>query len=48
MTLPQAGYYEVWARATDQNGVSQPPVVPGWNPRGYGNNMQHRIAMIAT
>jgi len=48
LTLPQAGYYEVWARATDMNGVAQPPVVPGWNPRGYGNNMQHRIAMIAT
>ena len=48
VTLPEAGYYEVWARATDMNGVSQPPVVPGWNPRGYGNNMQHRIAMIAT
>lgn len=47
VTLPQAGYYEVWARATDMNGVSQPPVVPGWNPRGYGNNMQHRIALIA-
>lgn len=48
ITLPEAGYYEVWARATDMNGVSQPPVVPGWNPRGYGNNMQHRIAMVAT
>ncbi|WP_113912912.1 sulfite oxidase [Roseovarius dicentrarchi] len=48
VTLPEAGYYEVWARATDKNGVAQPPVVPGWNPRGYGNNMQHRIAMIAT
>lgn len=48
VTLPQAGYYEVWARATDMNGVAQPPVVPGWNPRGYGNNMQHRIALIAT
>ncbi|WCR10704.1 sulfite oxidase [Paracoccus stylophorae] len=48
VTLPEAGYYEVWARATDMNGVSQPPVVPGWNPRGYGNNMQHRIALIAT
>lgn len=48
VTLPEAGYYEVWARATDMNGVAQPPVVPGWNPRGYGNNMQHRIAMIAT
>lgn len=48
VTPPEAGYYEVWARATDMNGVSQPPVVPGWNPRGYGNNMQHRIALIAS
>lgn len=48
VTLPEAGYYEVWARATDMNGIAQPPVVPGWNPRGYGNNMQHRIALIAT
>lgn len=48
VTLPESGYYEVWARATNSEGVSQPPVVPGWNPRGYGNNMQHRIAMIAT
>lgn len=47
VTLPEAGYFEVWARATDMDGVSQPPVVPGWNPRGYGNNMQHRIALIA-
>lgn len=47
VTLPEAGYYEVWARATDMNNVTQPPVVPGWNPRGYGNNMQHRIALIA-
>ncbi|WP_417601819.1 sulfite oxidase [Pararhodobacter oceanensis] len=48
VTLPEAGYYEVWARATDMTGEAQPPVVPGWNPRGYGNNMQHRIALIAT
>jgi hypothetical protein len=47
VTLPEAGYYEVWARATDGDGVMQPPVVPGWNPRGYGNNMQHRIALLA-
>lgn len=47
VTLPEAGYYEVWARATDQDGVMQPPVVPGWNPRGYGNNMMHRIALVA-
>ncbi len=48
VTLPQAGYYEVWARATDADGISQPPVSPGWNPRGYGNNLQHRIALVAT
>ncbi len=48
VTLPEAGYYEVWARATDKDGVMQPPIVPGWNPRGYGNNMQHRIALFAT
>ncbi|WP_159590389.1 sulfite oxidase [Chelativorans xinjiangense] len=47
VTLPEAGYYEVWARATDGDGMMQPPVVPGWNPRGYGNNMQHRIALLA-
>ncbi|QDH77704.1 sulfite oxidase [Echinicola soli] len=43
--FPQKGYYEVWARATDSNGVSQPMVVPGWNPKGYLNNACHRIAV---
>lgn len=43
--FPQAGYYEVWAKGTDQNGVSQPMVVPGWNPEGYLNNSCHRIAV---
>jgi hypothetical protein len=47
VTPPEAGYYEVWARATDMDGVMQPAVVPGWNPRGYGNNMMHRIALFA-
>ncbi|MFT6092722.1 MAG: DMSO/TMAO reductase YedYZ molybdopterin-dependent catalytic subunit [Pseudohongiellaceae bacterium] len=45
--LPQAGYYEVWARAMDNQGRSQPMVVPGWNPRGYLNNACHRIAVQA-
>jgi hypothetical protein len=45
--LPQAGYYEVWARATDNRGRSQPMVVPGWNPRGYLNNSCHRINVTA-
>lgn len=47
VTPPQAGYYEVWARATDADGTMQPPVTPGWNPRGYANNMMHRIALFA-
>lgn len=45
--LPQPGYYEVWARAVDDKGVSQPMVVPGWNPKGYLNNACHRIAVRA-
>ena len=44
---PQAGYYEVWSRATDNQGNSQPMVVPGWNPRGYLNNACHRIHFTA-
>lgn len=47
MTLAQRGYYEVWARARDDKGRMQPPTPPGWNPRGYNNNMQHRIAVFA-
>jgi DMSO/TMAO reductase YedYZ molybdopterin-dependent catalytic subunit len=46
--FPQAGYYEVWARATDEQGRSQPMVVPGWNPKGYLNNAAHRIAVAVT
>ena len=45
ITFPQTGYYEVWARATDSQGQSQPMLLPGWNPRGYLNNACHRIAV---
>jgi DMSO/TMAO reductase YedYZ molybdopterin-dependent catalytic subunit len=45
--LPTQGYYEVWARATDDRGVSQPMVMPQWNPEGYCNNACHRIAVKA-
>ena len=45
--FPEPGYYEVWARAMDGQGRSQPMVVPGWNPRGYLNNACHRIAVQA-
>ena len=45
--FPEPGYYEIWARAMDEQGRSQPMVVPGWNPRGYLNNACHRIAVQA-
>jgi DMSO/TMAO reductase YedYZ molybdopterin-dependent catalytic subunit len=43
--FPQPGYYEIWARAMDMQGRSQPLVIPSWNPRGYLNNTAHRIAV---
>jgi len=45
LEFPQTGYYEIWARAVDSAGRSQPMVLPGWNPRGYLNNACHRIAV---
>lgn len=45
INFPQTGYYEIWARAVDANGRSQPMVLPGWNPKGYLNNACHRVAV---
>tara|TARA_B100000809_G_scaffold32497_1_gene28362 strand:- start:28837 stop:30057 length:1221 start_codon:yes stop_codon:yes gene_type:complete len=45
VSFPKKGYYEVWSKATDTAGMSQPMVVPGWNPKGYLNNACHRIAI---
>lgn len=45
LALDTPGYYEIWARATDEAGVAQPMLVPGWNPKGYLNNACHRIAL---
>ena len=47
VTFPQAGYYEVWARATDSAGVMQPFAID-WNPKGYLNNTMHRVGIRAT
>ena len=44
--LPSDGYYEIWVRATDENGVSQPHVAGNWNPQGYGGNPMHRVAVL--
>ena len=45
LNFDASGYHEVWARATDTNGLSQPMVLPGWNPKGYLNNACHRVAV---
>ncbi len=45
VSLERTGYYEIFVRATDQLGRSQPMLVPGWNPKGYLNNACHRIAV---
>ena len=46
LELPAAGYYELWARATDSQGVTQPHAID-WNPKGYLNNTMHRVAVRA-
>ncbi|WP_062270311.1 sulfite oxidase [Endozoicomonas arenosclerae] len=45
LDLPEQGYYEIWAKATDSEGDSQPVVQPQWNPKGYLFNGCHRIAV---
>lgn len=47
VTFPQAGYYEVWARATDSEGTMQPFAID-WNPKGYLNNTMHRVGVRAS
>ena len=42
--FPGPGYYEIWARATDSEGVGQPHAI-AWNPKGYLNNALHRVAV---
>ena len=46
VALPSDGYYEIWARATDDRGVMQPHVATNWNPQGYGANPMHRLAIL--
>ena len=44
--LPTAGYYEVWVKATDSKGVTQPFAAGNWNPQGYGANPLNRIRVL--
>lgn len=42
LSFPNRGYYEIWARAVDSAGNTQPIVQP-WNPRGYEGNLVHKV-----
>ena len=44
IAFPEKGYYEIWARATDDAGAMQTFAI-NWNPKGYLNNTMHRIAV---
>lgn len=44
--LPTHGYYELWVRAVDASGTSQPFMAGNWNPQGYGGNAYHRVALL--
>lgn len=46
ISIPTKGYYEIWARAVDSEGNSQPMVLAQWNPGGYINNACHRINVL--
>ena len=46
LPVPSDGYYELWARATDGAGATQPFIAGNWNPQGYGANAYHRIAVL--
>jgi sulfite oxidase len=47
LTLPSAGYFELWVRATDTTGRSQGHAPGHWNPQGYNGNAMHRVAVLA-
>jgi DMSO/TMAO reductase YedYZ molybdopterin-dependent catalytic subunit len=46
VALPSDGYFEIWYRATDNNGRMQPFQAPNWNPQGYGGNPISRAAVL--
>ncbi len=42
--FPTKGYYEIWARATDDQDRMQSFAI-AWNAKGYLNNTMHRVAV---
>lgn len=46
LVLPSDGYFEIWSRATDSEGVMQPHKPSNWNPQGYGANPMRSIEVL--
>jgi DMSO/TMAO reductase YedYZ molybdopterin-dependent catalytic subunit len=44
--LATAGHHEIWCKATDSRGNSQPILAMNWNPQGYGANPVHRLKVL--
>ncbi len=44
--LAGEGYHEIWTRATDTAGNTQPLRAAGWNPQGYACNAIQRVAVL--
>jgi DMSO/TMAO reductase YedYZ molybdopterin-dependent catalytic subunit len=44
--LATAGHHELWCKATDSRGSSQPILAENWNPQGYGANPVHRVRLF--
>lgn len=45
LSFERRGYYEIWARAYDDQGNAQPFTQP-WNPKGYLGNVIHRAPVF--
>jgi DMSO/TMAO reductase YedYZ molybdopterin-dependent catalytic subunit len=46
ISFVSTGSNEIWSRATDSAGKTQPNEALGWNPHGYGANPVHRIRVF--
>jgi hypothetical protein len=44
--FPSDGYFELWVRSTDKQGLAQPFAAANWNPQGYGANPINHIAVL--
>lgn len=46
MKLPSDGCFELWVRATDNEGMPQPIAAANWKRQRYGADLINRIAVL--